>query len=486
MLRFLPFYFTFLTLLCAPVNFALAEEKTKKKTDEFFWFLKDSEWEDPWIRNVGTLVPGSRIGIYFLGLDTCFPMSDEMRHKVLTTPVKDDEDTDEVDKRVERAARNGFLDRQCAEMFALTTGMAEVAIGVRATNALAGSAWHRIRPRSWWYMTPREWMERRNEESVAIRAGIDEGRRHRMPGVAEGESTRISKRFFATHKEKRIPLLDPALNRIGLGRKLDPQFTRGTSIAIELNDTQVIESKNLTGELPKEIKAALRNLSEADVAEFNKPGDPSRWRSLVSTDVTSKEYAFFLGVEEELKPEHKRNLPPPDQLRLGREFASKEAQEFYLKGREFVAKNNGTFVVELKHKIEIVSLDVAAEKLTRETLPDALVKRTAGRTLTGRAGPIHTKPGVGMILLGLTFLHGLNNLYTFWSGRNEVTRRAHTDFCSSPHCADYEGFFKNLSIKFSIPGIMEKIHSESDARRDQREPAELPAAPSLPPSAPAQ
>ena len=456
MLRFLPFYFTFLALLCAPVEFARADGEAS-----------------------------------FLGTETCTPLSDAEWNRRLKDPNAKINEVARI-----RAQRSGLLDRQCAEMINILSGASELVIvaileiynakhkgsvtmqGMRSTRDLL--------TRRGGYLTPAELIEKRKYDTFFIREGYEDEKLHRIPGLADGQAKLIRDRFLATIKEQKTFVREwdgilLKVRREGTGRLI---YTKGEFLEIEVHNTKIVgDVKGANGTLPDYAREALQHLSPEDVETFNNPLNRAQWAKLASFRNNTEARAFWTGVVEGLKPEIRQELTRDIVTFGGKTGAEISAlRDAFEAGKAFVARteaNRGVdFEIKLAYDKETIKID--GSTVSRETFISGLIRETEGRVLSGKVGPLGRPPRQRMLTtlgIGALLLHGVNNLAVAYNNINYTNADAHGDFCPEPYCNDEDSFLKELSTKWSTGGIGERIRSAGGWRRDQQGAA--------PPSAPA-
>jgi hypothetical protein len=452
MLRFMPFYTCFLTMLCAPVEFARAQaapeapaaaEATAATTGQVVEFMGERE-EAELIRH-------------------CLRISEVRRSEIRSRPSAEEPS---VQDRVDfiEAGRNGLLNRECAQHWNGIFGVVETGVGayygVRATRGLLRRRNH--------YMNDEAWQRSRRTQSITYNnIRLEDGiRRLRVPGITPQESEMVRNAFM----ERSRPLRTQRFTMGGLRSPLatvqeadQRAFPLGRIIEVEVNNTRVVTITGSNGQpLPDYVVEAIRNLSSADVDALN--GNSPRyevWRHAATPVPLTPASRFLRGVADAMK----EGTVGID----GRVQNDPILQEAYLAGRNFVT-NPQAFRILLEHGVERVAVDTTNRDPTE--IPRALQAALETRRITGNIGPgrVHyrTLTNVG---IGLLFAHGLNNLFVTLSNYNDTNSEPVRDYSGQPYLRDHQGWLRRNAGRISPAGIAEIGHSALGLRSDQGEPA---------------
>lgn len=363
-----------------------------------------------------------------------------------------------------------------------TNGVATaVEVGVGATSLYL---WRRQRDT---YLTP--------ERAADIRrgAGVSPGAR---VGLLEQEARAIVERA-----EERRGARGPVRSLInGIRHKTlrrtqwyaEPRAPIGGKIELHLNDTQIVKVVPATVELPDYMKAALRNLSEAEVkayiaavnssANTNSALPFTLSKYIPETFADGQAHAYMRGVEQALLGES----PSSDINRLGKNNPKRLAYEA---GRNTILDENGRmrmtrFQIRLKHRLERVAVNHIPETVA---YADEIMRSVEGRAWAGYAGPrrpwfsSHPRGKLfgwakGSALIILPLAHATFDGYTVWATRRGVGRDALGNFTEDGAFTEYEGdngviFSDRTMIKNSTAGLIERFLS-SDPEEDKGSTAE--------------
>lgn len=401
------------------------------------------------------LVPGVAMAQHPVPVVDAPPATASLIEAEAPVPTPEEELSVNERLRLIQERRRGLMSRETAVTVNTVVGGIEVIVAVPAVVLYRRSFRN--------FSDPRDYLGNQNRSDIRLGAGI----RENTPGLLPAEASRIIENFNRTiHPPIMHTFTAPVWE--AMGRQTHPNYNRGRLIELELNNNHlrvagvaVQTSQNF----PDYAFNAIRNLTEEQVAEFNRYAENWMREDAASSRLHSffepgtREYAFFKGLEDARRghPDISQGIDPTSNTRFYDNRIPAQYALDYRLGRAMLADPNHARVTIYRDTIrERVTGGVAEEVLRQE-----LIRAVGDRTVV-RVGTVHRLLNRAQMVGLLAVLgNGFGNLYTAYGqiSSGALADDPHGDFCGQAYCTEYNGPIRYPSTVGSTSGALEMLHS---------------------------